>query len=108
MPEKLKAENFRNLLIMCEQAVGGEPSKNVPMVIGLNLYIAQRSGDVLNTDDLKRLIAFAPSTVDRYILILESQGVVEKLSRDGLNGGELKLSANISEKFQFIFGDENC
>jgi hypothetical protein len=93
---------------MCEQAVDGELSKNVPLVIGLSLYIAQLSGDVLNTDDLKKLIVFAPSTVDRYILILESQGVVEKLTRDGLNGVELKLSANISEKFQSIFGEEIC
>ena len=108
MRKESKVESFYNLLAKCEQAITGEFSKNIPLTIGLNVYLAQCSGDILDIKDLERLVAIAPSTFDRYLDILETQGVIETSSKEGSTNIELSLTANASKKFQALFGDETC
>lgn len=99
------SESFCNLLTACEQAVGGNMSKNIPLAIGLNLYIAHCSGDTLDRNDLLRLIATAPSTFDRYISLMEHQGVIET-SVHGRQGTTIfKLSDDAKHSFRSIFDD---
>ena len=100
-----KLESFYKLLTICEQAVGGDMTKNIPLAIGLNIYIAQRSGDALDRDDLIELVATPPSTFDRYVSLMESDGVIEKSSAGDPKESVFMLSDSATECFQSIFED---
>ncbi|MEP0144505.1 MAG: hypothetical protein ABJP02_10375 [Parasphingorhabdus sp.] len=100
-----KSESFYNLLTVCEQAVGGDMTKNIPLAIGLNIYIAQRSGDALDRDDLMNLVAAVPSTFDRYVSLMENDGVIEKSSGSDSKDSVFMLSDSATECFQSIFED---
>ncbi len=103
MLQERKLESFFDLLTVCEQVVGGNISKNVPLAIGLNLYIAQCRGSRLDRNDLIRLVATAPSIFDRYLSVLETQGVIETSSGEAPVNSEIKLSASARQRFESIF-----
>lgn len=101
------SESFYELMTVCEQAVGGNTTKNIPLAIGLNLYIAQCSGDALDRNDLIRLIGTAPSTLDRYISLMENQGVIEKSINYRRKNAVFMLSDSATKSFQAIFDDKD-
>lgn len=100
------SETFYNLLTVCEQSVGGNATKNIPLAIGLNLYIAQCGGDALDRSDLIRLVSTAPSTLDRYVSLMENQGVIEKSTKGKPEDAVFILSDNATHSFQSIFDDK--
>ncbi|MEO9499293.1 MAG: hypothetical protein ABJD75_03850 [Parasphingorhabdus sp.] len=106
MPRLEKSEKFYGILTACEQMVGGQQTKNVPLAIGLNLYIANCAGDTLEPHDLERLVGVSSSTLERYVDIMESQGMIERTDQSGLVSTELKLSPQIYVRFQSLFADD--
>lgn len=106
MLDELTSRKFCHLLAECEQILGAELSSNPPMAIGLNLYIAECSGERRTIDELRKLVAVPRSTFDRYVQLMGTRGLIETSFIAGSLIESIELTENARVSFRSIFRDD--
>lgn len=106
MLDELTSRKFCHLLAECEQLLGTELTSNPPMSIGLNLYIAERSGERRSVGELREIVAVPRSTFDRYVHLMEARGLIETSFMKGSLIQSIELTEKAKTRFGAIFFDD--
>jgi len=101
-PQKL-AQLLLHQMSALDEVIGAPISQSIPAKILLHMFVEENSSNRLNQHVLNSMISAPTSTLERYVQVLVSEGLIETSLSGRSEQAELSLSASIKRRLETIF-----
>ncbi len=103
MKPQQSAQLLLSQISALDEVIGEPISQNIPAKILLHMFIDEGATAMSNSRKLNEAIDSAPSTFDRYIRVLASEGMIVMSQTDPSENAELRLSETVKTRLESVF-----